>query len=85
MTNEKELLDRLYQAEVATDNLKDDFELRFLETKTDYRTRYKGKELKVNLNLLGVIRKERLGVIDRARMNVQTEIIGDNVKRSIQK
>ena len=67
------LLDRLYQADVVTINLKHDFELRLSKTKTECRTNYKGKELKVNLGLLGAIRKERLDVIDKVKTNIQRE------------
>ena len=78
------LLDRLYQTDVVINNLKHDFELRLAKTKTECRAFYKGKELKINIDLLGIIRGERLGIMDKARTNIKIEIIEDYVKRKME-
>ena len=74
---------RIYQAEVATNNLKTDFEMRLAKTKAEYRTHYNGKVLKTNLALLEAIREERFDTIDKARTKIQIEIIKDYVKREM--
>ena len=92
MSEEKEVdkeiqkvLDRLYQTEVATNNLKYDFELRIAKTRIEYTTHYKGKEQKENINRLGAVREERLDTIDKARTEIQIEIIKDYVKKEMEK
>ena len=77
------VLDRLYQTEVVANNLKYDFELRIAKTRTEYKTHYKGKERKENINRLVVIREERLSIIDKARMDVQIESIKAYVKKEM--
>lgn len=79
------VLDRLYQTEVATNNLKYNFELRIAKTRTEYITHYKGKERKESINRLGAIRVERLNTIDKARTDVQIEIIKEYVKKEMEK
>ena len=81
----KVVLDRLYQTEVATNNLKYDFELRIAKTRTEYITHYKGKELKESINRLVAIREERLDIIDKARVDVQIGIVKEYVKREMGK
>ena len=79
------VFDKIYQAEVATNNLKYHLELRISKTRIEYERHYKGKELKKVLTHLDALRGERLNTIEEAGTDIQVEIIKTYVKKEMEK